>query len=59
MVAAPGGAQPWFENGTRHRSSKMGWYEENIATVNQRFFTSRAAAEEWLATVPLVGGAQP
>ncbi len=32
-----------------HDPEKMAGYEERIATVNQRFFTSRSAAEEWLA----------
>ncbi|HEX2046874.1 MAG TPA: hypothetical protein VHF27_03860 [Acidimicrobiales bacterium] len=31
-----------------HDEEKMGRYEERIATANQRFFTSRAAAEAWL-----------
>jgi hypothetical protein len=34
-----------------HDETKMARYEEQIATANQRFFTSRSAAEEWLATV--------
>jgi hypothetical protein len=34
-----------------HDDEKMSRYEERIATTNQRFFTSRAAAEDWLATV--------
>jgi hypothetical protein len=33
-----------------HDETKMARYEERIATVDQRFFTSRASAEEWLAT---------
>lgn len=31
-----------------HDETKMERYEELIATANQRFFTSRPAAEEWL-----------
>ena len=32
-----------------HDPEKMARYEERIATADQRFFTSRSAAEEWLA----------
>ena len=34
-----------------HDPDKMARYEERIATGNQRFFTSRAAAEEWVLGV--------
>ena len=37
-----------------HDETKMTHYEERIATTTQRFFTSRSAAEAWLATVPPV-----
>ncbi len=33
-----------------HDETKMARYEERIATVDQRFFTSRAAAEAWLGS---------
>ena len=32
-----------------HDEAKMARYEETIATANQRFFTSRSAAEDWLS----------
>lgn len=31
-----------------HDETKMARYEERIASANQRFFTSRADAEEWI-----------
>ena len=34
-----------------HDETKMGRYEDAVATANQRFFTSRSAAEEWLGTL--------
>ena len=33
-----------------HDETKMSQYEERIASANQRFFTSRSSAEDWLAT---------
>jgi hypothetical protein len=35
-----------------HEESKMNNYETKIAKPNQRFFTSRRTAEDWLAKLP-------